>query len=78
MGDYHVKNAVAILTFNRIHTTKKLLELMKIIKPSRMYVIIDAPRKNRDGEVEQVNAVKQLFENEINWNWIIHLDYVTI
>ena len=40
MGDYHVKNAVAILTFNRIHTTKKLLELMKIIKPSRMYATV--------------------------------------
>ena len=75
MGDYHVKNAVAILTFNRIHTTKKLLELMKIIKPSRMYVIIDAPRKNRDGEVEQVNAVKQLFENEINWNCEVKKNY---
>lgn len=75
MGDYHVKNAVAILTFNRIHTTKKLLELMKIIKPSRLYVIIDAPRKNHDGEVEQVNAVKQLFENEIDWNCEVKKNY---
>lgn len=45
MQQYKEKNAVAILTFNRSETTKKLMEIMKIIKPPRLYVIIDGTKR---------------------------------
>ena len=57
MQQYKEKNAVAILTFNRSETTKKLMEIMKIIKPPRLYVIIDGPRDSHKGEKEKVATV---------------------
>lgn len=74
MDSYKTKSAVAILTFNRTKTTQKLLDIMKIVQPPRLYVIIDAPRKDKLGESEQVEAVKAIFD-QVNWECDVYKNF---
>ena len=75
MQQYKEKNAVAILTFNRSETTKKLMEIMKIIKPPRLYVIIDGPRDSHKGEKEKVDIVKQIIDDNVDWECELYKNY---
>ena len=69
---YQVQNPVAIIVFNRPDFVKRLLEKLKEVKPTKLYVIADAPRRKQ--EEERCNQVKELIEN-IDWSCQIFKEY---
>lgn len=56
-----------LLLFNRPKTTEKLFEKLKIIKPIKIYINIDGPRKNNLKDKELCSNVEKIF-NKINWD----------
>lgn len=58
---------VLLIAFNRLHTVAKLYEVLKKVKPPRLYVAIDAPRKTIAEEAEKVSSVKNFILNNVDW-----------
>ena len=59
-------NAVALIVFRRPETTVRVLNAIRGLKISRLYVIADGPRQNVAGEAELVNETRQLVDG-IDW-----------
>lgn len=62
-----VDEPVLVMAFNRPEHLKVLLQRLREVRPSRMYVAIDGARPDRTGEVERVQACRELVDT-IDWD----------
>ena len=53
-----LNTAVLFLVFNRIDTTKQVLESIKKAKPPKLYIAADGARKDEEGEDEIVESIR--------------------
>ncbi len=65
--EYITTSPVLFLTFNRLDTTKKVLEVIKQVKPPKLYLASDGARVNKSGEKEVVESVRNFLLNNIDW-----------
>ena len=63
-----LNTAVLFLVFNRIDTTKQVLESIKKAKPPRLYIAADGARKNEEGEDDKVESIRNYILETINWD----------
>ena len=59
-----LNTAVLFLVFNRLDTTKQVFEAIRQAKPPRLYVAADGAR---EGEAEEVKAVREYILQNIDW-----------
>lgn len=71
--EYRVKNAVLLIGFNRPENMKKMLEVVEKVKPNRLYVALDGPRKGKEEDIINCNKVKEIFK-EISWECDLRMD----
>ncbi len=62
-----MKTPILFLVFNRPEETKIVFDRIKLVKPEFLYIAADGPRKNKDGEIDKCNQVKNLILENINW-----------
>ncbi|MCD4731455.1 MAG: hypothetical protein K8R74_12690 [Bacteroidales bacterium] len=55
-----------LIAFNRPDTTKTVFDKIRVARPSKLYVALDGPRENKDGEEELCKAVKEIVKN-VDW-----------
>lgn len=69
LGERVLKLSVPILLliFNRLDTTKVVLNRLKQVKPKRLYLASDGPRESVQGEGEVVNEIRQYVLDNIDW-----------
>lgn len=60
--------AVLFLIFNRLDTTKLVLETIKQVKPPRLYIASDGARKNNASEITNVKTVRDYVLSQIDWD----------
>ena len=65
---HQLNTAVLFLVFNRLDTTKQVFEAIRQAKPPRLYVAADGPRANKEGEVDQTQAVREYIMQNVDWN----------
>lgn len=75
MQEQRLQAAVVMIVFNRLDTTQKVFEQVRTAKPSKLYIISDAPRAQRQGEKEKVEAVRQYIETHIDWECEKYFEY---
>jgi hypothetical protein len=63
---YESQKPVLIIVFNRPEQTKRIFEILRIVKPKRLYIAADAPRENRKGEVQRCDETLAVFEH-VDW-----------
>lgn len=61
-----IKSAILFLVFNRPDTTFKVFKKIREIKPSKLYVASDGPRKGFKGEKERVLITRQI-ATSVDW-----------
>lgn len=66
---------VAMIVFNRPDTTCRVFEQVRKIKPVKLYIISDGPRKQKEGEKEKVAEVRRYVETHIDWECEKHFVY---
>ncbi len=66
--EFSLNTAVLFLIFNRLDTTKKVFESIKIAKPPRLYIAADGPRENKSGEKEICEKVQKFVMSNIDWD----------
>lgn len=57
---------VLLLAFNRPEKTARVFESIRQVKPTKLYVAVDAPREGRFDDVEKNKRVKEIVQN-VDW-----------
>ena len=58
---------ILFLVFNRPDTTQQVFEVIRKIKPAKLYVAADGPRLYKEGEKEKCEAVRKIV-TQIDWD----------
>lgn len=56
-----------LLAWRRPHTLRQVIDALRPVAPTRLYVACDGPNPVRPGEVEKVAATRAVIEHEIDW-----------
>lgn len=66
MSNFQLNTPIAFIIFNRPDTTARVFAEIAKAKPSKLLIIADGPRKNRDGEAEKCTQARSVIQ-QINW-----------
>ena len=58
---------ILFIIFNRLDTTRRVFDEIKKMRPKKLFISADGPRKNKLGEFEQCENVRKIC-NEIDWD----------
>lgn len=58
---------ILFLVFNRPEKTKQVFDKIRSVKPKYFYVAADGPRKNKEGESNRCNEVREII-SKIDWD----------
>lgn len=67
---------IAFVTFNRPGPTKKSFQQIRSARPSKLFLISDAPRADRPGETELVQECRRIVD-QVDWPCDVHKIYAT-
>lgn len=71
-----LETPIAIVVFNRLDTTMKLLDsIKKYARPKKLYVISDAAREHVEGEAEKVQQIRDYIEKAVDWPCEVYKNY---
>ncbi len=66
-----IATPVLFMVFNRPEKTQQVFDSIRKVKPTKLYVAIDAPREGRQDDVENSNKVKAIVHN-VDWPCEVH------
>jgi len=67
MPDFKLTTPVAFIIFNRPDTTERVFAEIAKAKPTKLLVIADGARANKEGDVEKVAATRVII-NRVDWD----------
>ncbi len=68
MEDFsHFTTPVVLCVFNRPETTQEVFEVVAKVRPKKLYILADGPRKNNANDVVKCQEVRAIFD-QINWD----------
>jgi hypothetical protein len=56
-----------LIAWRRPHTLRQVIDAIRPVAPTRLFVACDGPNPERSGEAEKVAATRQVLEQEIDW-----------
>ncbi len=56
-----------LIVWRRPHTLRQVIDAIRPVAPTRLYVACDGPNPKRPGEAEKVAATRAVIETEIDW-----------
>lgn len=59
---------ILFLIFNRLDTTKQVFDVIKTVKPQKLYIAADGYRASKPGEQEVCAAVRDYVMSNVNWD----------
>lgn len=69
-----ITTPILIIGFNRPDVIKQTFEYIRKAKPEKLYVAIDGPRPEKEGEEKLVKKVKEVVEN-VDWECETHYKF---
>jgi FkbM family methyltransferase len=66
---------IAFSIFNRPDTTAQVFEAIRKAQPSRLFIIADGPRPDRQGEQERCQATRDIVDSQIDWPCDVFRNY---
>lgn len=74
MESYNVKSPVAMVVFNRYDNAKKVFEEVRKVKPRKLFIIADGPRRGNIEDIEKCKKVRSIFNN-IDWECEVYKNF---
>jgi hypothetical protein len=65
---------VAFIVFNRPEITEKSFSLIRNQRPTKLFIIADGPRPNRQDDIEKCSIVRHIVSN-VDWPCEVHRNY---
>jgi hypothetical protein len=66
---------ILLIAWRRPHTLSQVIDAIRPVSPSYLFVACDGPNPNRVGESEKVALTRQVIENQIDWPCMIQTLY---
>lgn len=67
MANCSLNTPIILLVFNRPDTTKKVFERIAQIKPRKLLVVADGPRRDQPGEAERCRSARAIVDH-VDWD----------
>ena len=67
-----------LLAWRRPHTVQKVIDAVRPMKPTNVFVACDGPNANIPDQVDLVRATREVIENQIDWPCKINRLYSNI
>jgi hypothetical protein len=77
MSSYCVKTPVVFMIFRRPNTTAKVFEIIRQVKPSKLFVVADGPRLERPEEAEKCADARNII-SQVDWDCEVIKNYSDI
>lgn len=58
---------ILLIIWRRPHTLRQVIDAIRPVAPTRVFVACDGPNPARPGEAEKVAATRAVIENELDW-----------
>ena len=68
---------IAFFIFNRLETTQKVFEIIRKVKPTRLFVIADGPRQKFPGDNEKCTSTRKIIDL-VDWDCHVLKSYSDI
>lgn len=62
-----MKTPLLLITWSRPHTLRQVINAIRPVAPTRLFVACDGPNPEQPGETEKVAATRAVIEHEIDW-----------
>jgi hypothetical protein len=62
-----LQTAILMVIFNRPETTRQVFDAIKKVKPLKLYIAADGPRKNKLGEAEKCAETRRIVD-DVDWD----------
>lgn len=72
-----MQTPVALIIFNRPHTTQRVFDEIARVKPQKLFVIADGPRADRPDDSRKCSAARAIIEN-VSWECDVLKNYSDI
>ncbi|MDZ8069196.1 MAG: glycosyltransferase family 2 protein [Nostoc sp. DedQUE08] len=72
-----MQTPVTFIIFKRPQITEKVFEAIRQVKPTKLFVIADGPRTDREGEAEKCEATRAIIER-VDWDCEVIKNYSDI
>ena len=66
------KVPILLIVFNRLRTVQALIDAVRLYQPTELFVAADGPRKDKPGEKEKCDEVRQWIIEHVNWDCNLH------
>jgi hypothetical protein len=63
----HANTPLLLIAWRRPHTLRQVINAIRPVAPTRLFVACDGPNPERPGEAEKVMATRAVIDNEIDW-----------
>lgn len=67
MQDWQLQTPVALIIFNRPHTTEQVFAAIRRARPPKLFLIADGPRADKPGEAELCQAARKIVQ-QVDWD----------
>ncbi len=74
MSDWQLTTPVAVIIFNRPHMALRVYEVLRQVKPPRLFVIADGPRVGKTDEAAHCAAARAIFA-QVDWDCEVTRNY---
>ncbi|MFN6483403.1 MULTISPECIES: glycosyltransferase family 2 protein [unclassified Nostoc] len=72
-----METPITFIIFKRPQTTEKVFDAIRQAKPTKLFVIADGPRSDREGEAEKCEATRAIIER-VDWDCEVVKNYSDI
>lgn len=77
MADSSFNVPVLLVTFNRPDNAQKIFNAIKQVRPAKLYLFSDAPRKGNETDASNVNKCRSLLE-QVDWHCEVKTKFETV
>lgn len=77
MLNWKLKIPIALIIFKRPDATQKVLEAIRQVKPSKLFVVADGPRPDQPDEAEKCAAARAVIDS-IDWDCEVIKNYADV
>jgi len=63
---------ILLIAWRRPHTLRQVIDAIRVVAPTRLFIACDGPSPERPGEAEKVATTKQVIKEAIDWPCRIH------
>lgn len=66
---------VLLIIFNRPHTTRKVLDVLRQVQPRQLFVAADGPRSDHPDDEEKCKYTRAVVDEMVDWQCDVHKNY---